>query len=795
MKSLLYYTRMYEALSKYIRAADYLSAIQIYLQSNFLLEQPLAPDHIKARLLGHWGTCPGINFTYAHLNRAIINYDLDMLFVLGPGHGFPAIQANLFLEGTLSHFYKDIPRNTIGLAHMAGQFSWPYGFPSHSNPEAPGVILEGGELGYALSTAFGAVLDNPKLIATCLIGDGEFETGPTATAWHTNKLLDPATNGAVLPILHLNGYKISGPTFAGRMSDEELTALFTGYGYEPHIVDAYVEEDVHAKMASVLDESIAAIRFTQHCAREGTLHNPPKWPMIILRTPKGWHSIAELDGKRLTDNHASHQVIAELAKTNDEHLAALETWLRSYRFEELFDGENFIDDIESLVPPPNRRMGNTPHARSGDGVYQKLVLPPVAHYAATGTCNLDDPICGMESSMEKVGAYLRDVMKLNADARNVRLMSPDETYSNKIHAVFEYTTRSFVWPLRPWDKDISRDGRVLEMLSEHTLQGLLQGYILTGRHGVLVSYEAFVQIIASMTDQYAKFLKIARGVSWRGPIASLNYILTSTGWRQEHNGFSHQNPGFIDGVLQRQSDFTNVYFPADANLALAAFARMLGSEQEINVMVCEKRPLPIWRTATEATKDIEHGIAIWDFASDEDPHMVFASAGDYPTQETLAAVSIVRAEIPAFRMRYVNISALCGGGLGNSTHQVLRHEFADYFTEKKQVRINFHGYPQTIKQILFDYGCDANRFKVHGYEESGSTTTAFDMMVRNHVDRYHLAMEAFSIAEDERVITAQEAKRLRTLYEAKLHEHRQYIILHGDDPAEITNWTWRHAHS
>ncbi|MFN3693124.1 MAG: phosphoketolase family protein [Candidatus Paceibacteria bacterium] len=781
---------MREALLEYIRAADYLSAIQIYLQANFLLEEPLAPEHVKSRLLGHWGTCPGINFTYAHLNRAIVARDLDMLFVLGPGHGFPAIQANLFLEGTLSQYYEKIPRTEAGLSYLAGQFSWPYGFPSHSNPEAPGVILEGGELGYALATAYGAVLDNPSLIAACLIGDGEFETGPTATAWHLNKLVDPATNGAVLPILHLNGYKISGPTFAGRMSDEELTALFIGYGYEPHIVDAYTEADVHTRMMEVLDTAVSAIQFTQYIAREGNLKEPPRWPMIILRTPKGWHSIPELDGKRIEDNHTSHQVIAEFAKTNETHLAALETWLRSYHFDELFSGQGFTAGIESLVPSPERRMGNSAYARGGQPHYQKLVLPDTSAYSSGNTCNLDDPICGMESSMEKIGAYLRDTMTLNADRRNLRLMSPDETYSNKIHAVFETTTRSFLWPLKPWDKDISRDGRVLEMLSEHSLQGLLQGYVLTGRHGLLVSYEAFAQIVASMTDQYAKFLKIARQVPWRGTIASLNYILTSTGWRQEHNGFSHQNPGFIDGVLQRQSDFTNVYFPADANLALAAFARMMDSEREINVMVCEKRPLPIWRTATEAKRDIDMGIAIWDFATDNDPHMVFASAGDYPTQETLAAISIVRREIPAFRMRYVNINALSGGGLGNSKHLVLRHEFEDYFTEDKPVRINFHGYPQTIKQILFDYGGDATRFTVHGYEESGSTTTAFDMMVRNHVDRYHLAMEAFAIAEHARVITAQEAKQLRDVYQEKLESHRAYIIEHGDDPIEITNWTW-----
>ncbi len=781
---------MVDALSKYIRAADYLSAIQIYLQDNFLLSSSLSAEDIKSRLLGHWGTCPGINFTYAHLNRAIIAHDLDMLFVLGPGHGFPAIQANLFLEGTLSQYYPDIPRSANGIAIMAGKFSWPYGFPSHSNPEAPGVILEGGELGYSLATAYGAVLDNPRLIAACLVGDGESETGPTATAWHCNKLVDPATNGAVLPILHLNGYKISGPTIYGRMSDEELTALFTGYGYEPVIVDAYTTDTIHERMMTVLDEAIASIQFTQHCAREGTLHKPPKWPMIILRTPKGWHSIDQLEGKRLEDNHASHQVIAEFAKTNDVHLTALANWLASYHFSDLFVDDSFIDEIESLVPASHRRMGNNAHAHGGIPHYQPLHLPLVSNYTSNSTCNLDDPICGMESSMEKIGAYLRDVMIENESTRNIRLFSPDETYSNKIHAVFEATKRTFLWPLKPWDKDIARDGRVIEMLSEHTLQGMLQGYILTGRHGLLVSYEAFAQVIASMTDQYAKFLKIAREVSWRGTTASLNYILTSTGWRQEHNGFSHQNPGFIDGVLQRQSDFTNVYFPADANLALTTFARMLASEQQINVMVCEKRPLPIWRTTAEAVRDIESGIAVWDFASDDDPHMVFASAGDYPTQETLAAISIVRREIPAFRMRYVNINALSGRGLGNSTHRVLRHEFADYFTDNRQVRINFHGYPQTIKQILFDYGCDANRFVVHGYEESGSTTTAFDMMVRNHVDRYHLAMEAFAIAEDERVISAEEARRLKTIYEAKLADHRAYIIEYGDDPLDITNWAW-----
>jgi xylulose-5-phosphate/fructose-6-phosphate phosphoketolase len=777
-------------IEKYLRAANYLSAAQIYLQDNFFLKDPLKPEHIKARLLGHWGTCPGVNFTYAHLNQAIIEHDVEMMFVLGPGHGFPAIQANLFLEGTLSKYYDHVPRTASGIGLMIKKFSWPYGFPSHSNPEAPGVILEGGELGYSLSTSFGTVLDNPDLIVACLVGDGEAETGPTATAWHLNKLLDPATNGAVLPILHLNGYKISGPTFMGRMSDEELTHLFTGYGYKPIIVDAFVEKDASDTMKKAIDDALKIIHYTQRTARKGTSKGNPEWPMIILRSPKGWGSIPELDGKRLTDNHYSHQVIAEEARTNPEHLQALETWLKSYRFNEIFDGESFDSDIQALVPVENRRMGDNSHARGGSPHYRPLILPSLETYSHKECCDLNAPICGMESSMEKVGAYLRDIMKENEEFRNVRLFSPDETYSNKIHAVFEYTKRAFVWPHREWDKDLAHDGRVLEMLSEHSLQGLLQGYVLTGRHGLFVSYEAFVQIVASMADQYAKFLKIAREVKWRGTIPSLNYILTSTGWRQEHNGFSHQNPGFIDGVLQRQGGFTNVYFPADANTALVVFKTMMKSEQEINVMVCEKRPLPIWRTLGEAKKDVLESVSIWDFASDADPDVVFSAAGDYPTLEVLAAISLLRKHVPELKTRFVNITSLSGLGMGHSNKQVLRHDFDHYYTEDKPVIINFHGYPQTIKQVLFDYGVDARRFSVHGYEEVGSTTTAFDMMVRNRVDRFHLALEAVADAYELGIINKDKMQEITSFFQDELAAHRAYVIEHGDDPAEITNWVW-----
>lgn len=780
---------MSEAISKFLRAVNYLSAAQIYLQDNFLLEEDLKPEHIKSRLLGHWGTCPGINFVYAHMNRAIMAHDVESLFVLGPGHGFPAIQANLFLEGTLSKYYPEVPRTSEGIAYMSKLFSWPYGFPSHSNPTAPGVILEGGELGYALATAYGAILDNPNLIIPALIGDGEAETGPTATAWHLNKLIDPATNGAVLPILHVNGYKISGPTFFGRMSDDELKSLFWGYGYEPHIVDAYAQEDIHARMSEVMDEAIKAIRFTQHCAREMSLTENPRFPMIVLRTPKGWNSISELSGKKIEDNHYSHQVIAEKAKTDEEHLAALDTWLRSYDFNELFDGNGFDADIESLIPTPERRMGDSNHTMGGAPHYRPLNLPEVKDYACTKTCRADGG-CGDLSSMEAIGQYVRDVMKSNEGERNFRLMSPDETYSNKLHAVFEHTGRSFVWPHRDWDQDLVWDGRVMEMLSEHSLQGLMQGYVLTGRHAIFASYEAFVQIVGSMADQYAKFLGIAREVSWRDDVPSLNYILTSSGWRQEHNGFSHQNPGFIDEMLQRQGCFVNVYFPPDANSSLAVINRCLASKNEMNVIVVGKRPMPCWRSQEEAVQDIIEGIKIWDFASQDDPHMVFAAVGDYLTRETLAAISIIKEDIPDMRLRFVNINSLSALGMGHSGCRVLPHDINYYFTPDKAVLINFHGYPQTMKQVLFDYGCEATRFDIRGYEEQGSTTTAFDMQVRNRTDRYHLAMAAVGAAQKEGVILQDRHDELIGKYKAILADHKEYIIEHGDDPEEITNWSW-----
>lgn len=781
---------MHSHIDTFLRAADYLSAVQIYLKDNFLLEEPLKPEHIKERLLGHWGTCPGINFVYAHMNRAIKAHDLDMLFVLGPGHGFPAIQANLFLEGTLSEFYPEVPRNASGISHMAKQFSWPYGFPSHSNPGAPGVILEGGELGYSLSTSYGAILDNPNLIVTCLVGDGEAETGPTATAWHLSKLIDPGTSGAVLPILHLNGYKISGPTLFGRMEDKDLIKLFEGYGYEPHIVDVYEEKDPHSRMVKVVDESIETIRKIQHEAREGDLQGQPRFPMIIFRSPKGWNSIKELKGERIEDNHLSHQVIAAGAREDEVELEALETWLKSYKFEDLFDGKKFHADIDALIPDEHRRMGRNPHAHGGPSTYKPLVLPDVTPNSTSGTCRPDGGACGDESSMGAIGKYLRDVMKENKEDRNLRLFSPDETYSNKLDPVFEITKRSFMLPRKEWDKDMAQDGMVIEMLSEHSLQGLMQGYTLTGRHSVFASYEAFVPIVTSMADQYSKFLSVARDIPWRGDIPSVNYVLTSGAWRQEHNGFSHQNPGFIDDMLQRQGCFVNVYFPADMNTALVVAERMLRSKNEMNIIVLGKRPVPCWRTLAEATRDVEEGISTWDFASDEDPHMVFCSVGDYLTKETLAAITILKEEVPEMKLRFVNIASLSALGLGDGQCRVLPHEIDHYFTKDKHVIVNFHGYPQTIKQILFDYGYDAERMKVHGYKEQGSTTTSFDMFVRNESDRYHLVMEAAECAEKDGLISLEKKEEIVAKYTQKLADHRTYIMEHGTDPDDIKNWTW-----
>lgn len=773
-----------EAIKKYVRAANYISAAQIYLRSNFLLEDKLSPDDIKPRLLGHWGTCPGINFLYANLNYLIKKHAIDMMFVLGPGHGFPALQANLFMEGTLHKFYPSATSNLDGLGYMVGNFSWPYGFPSHANPGAPGVILEGGELGYSLSTSYGAALDNPNLVVACLVGDGEAETGPTATAWHLNKFVDPAINGAVLPILHLNGYKISGPTIFGRMSNRELKSLFYGYGYEPVIVEG-TDKVIYERMMNVLEDSYQKIRAIQTKARNGQAVVSPRFPMIILRTPKGWTGIKKLKGEKIEGNALSHQVVAPLAKTDKTELKALEKWLRSYKFEELFNaGNGFNDEVKSLVPEEGFKMGSSRHTLGGE-IMKNLLLPKVQEFMEDASV----PGTIGSSSMVRTGLYLNEVFKLNKDQANFRLFSPDETYSNKLQTVFQTTARAFTWPIKEWDKDLTPSGRVIEMLSEHSLQGLMQGYALTGRYGIFATYEAFVQIVSSMVDQYAKFLKQSREFPWRGDIPSLNYILTSSGWRQEHNGFSHQNPGFISDIAQKISCSTHVYFPPDGNTTLAVLERCLTSKNGINLIVAGKTLEPRWLTPELASRQLEQGMMVWDFASEDNPDIVFSAAGEYLTKEALAALDAIKYHTPEARVRFVSILELTSLGLGNAESKNPL-SFDELFTRDKPVIFNFHGYPQVLKQTLFNTQEKTDRFSVHGYIENGSTTTPFDMQIRNETSRYHLIIEAYQKLAKNGVVEQSKADDIIAQYKTKIQEHGEFIRKNGVDPEEIEKWQW-----
>lgn len=775
-----------ENIKKYVRAANYLSASQIYLQSNFLLKEKLTFDDIKTRLLGHWGTCPGINFTYGCLNNLIKKTDANMMFVLGPGHGFPAIQSNVFLEGTLGKYYKEAQVDETGIAYISKNFSWPYGFPSHSSPATPGVILEGGELGYSLSTSYGAVLDNPDLIAACLIGDGEAETAALATSWHLNKFIDPAKNGVVLPILHLNGYKISGPTIFGRMKNSDLKNLFKGYGYEPIIVEGH-NDKVYEKMVKALDEAYVSIKSIQKEAREN-LEKPRedyyRFPMIVLKTPKGWTGIKNLKGEKIEGNSLSHQVVGKEMKTDKVELKALLKWMKSYKFDELFNSETgFSADVLANIPKEGYRMGDnqaTFGIKKGDHS-RDLNLPKVESFETR-----KEDTAG---SMYKIGAYFADVVKLNQEKRNFRLFSPDETYSNRLQDMFKYTTRAFTGKIESWDKDMSRDGRVIEMLSENSLQGLAQGYAVTGRYGVFASYESFIEIVSSMTEQYSKFLKIARKTEWRGDIPSMNYIVSSTGWRQEHNGFSHQNPGFIDGLLQKHNDFTNVYFPADANEAVLIAEKCLSSKNEINVIVAEKTFEPVWLSMVDAKREVENGLSIWDFASDENPDIVFSSCGQYLAKEALAAVQLLKEEAREAKVRFINIVELSPNSIGNSK-RITQLDFEKYFTKDKPVIFNFHGYPETLKQIVFDYQNSQDRITVHGYMESGSTTTPLDLHIRNKTDRYNLFIEAAEKLAKNGVIERTKADNLVGKYNQKIKEHKEYIMRVGDDPEEILNWRW-----
>ncbi|MEI6850689.1 MAG: phosphoketolase family protein [Candidatus Saccharibacteria bacterium] len=767
------------------RATDYLTAAQIFLQDNFLLERPLTADDIKPRLLGHWGSGPGVNLIYSHLNKLVKKYGQEMMFVLGPGHAFPALQANLFLEGSLGEFYPKATHTYDGIGYICRNFSWPYGFPSHSNPGTPGVILEGGELGYSLSNSYGAVLDNPNLIVACLVGDGEAETGPAAGAWHINKLIDPKTNGTVLPILHLNGYKISAPTIFGRMSDDELKSLFWGYGYEPRIVSG---DNLDEQMEQTLDWAHELIWSIKNNTETIT---SPRMPMIIMRTLKGWGGVKELNGQKIEGNCLSHQVVLMEAKTDPKQLKLLEDWLRSYKFNELFDRKNgFGDFVKNIVPEKNQRMGMSPHAHGGEPVYKPLVLPSAEQFAEEATI----PGTIGSSSMIRSGLYLNEVFKLNEDTRNFRFMSPDETYSNKLNGIFEQASRAWVWPYESWDKDMKPSGRVMEMLSEHNLQGLAQGYILTGRHSVFASYEAFVQVIASMMDQYAKFIKRTSDFEWRGDFPSLNYILTSSGWRQDHNGFSHQNPGFIDDVLRRQGDFVDVFFPADGNTTLVVLEHMLSSVKKINVMVAGKTQEPRWLTTDLARKQLKDSIMTWDFASDVNPDVVLAGIGDYPTKEVLAAISLSKKEWPDVRLRCVNINSLTSSGsshgLGRCGDYISEQEFNLQFTPDKPVICNFHGYPETLKSILFNYTVNPVRFDVRGYIEEGSTTTPFDMHVRNKTSRYHMVIAVFEKLAAANRIPKEAAQNIIIKYQNLIIENTEYIKKNGIDMPEIDNWKW-----
>jgi xylulose-5-phosphate/fructose-6-phosphate phosphoketolase len=768
------------------RAANYLSVGQIYLLDNPLLREPLKLEHVKPRLLGHWGTTPGLNFIYAHLNRAIKAQDLEMIYVTGPGHGGPGLVANTWLEGTYSEFYPNVPQNAEGMKRLFRQFSFPGGIPSHVAPETPGSIHEGGELGYALAHAFGAAFDNPGLIVVCVVGDGEAETGPLATAWHSNKFLNPASDGAVLPILHLNGYKIANPTVLARIPHDELKSLLIGYGYRPHFVEGDDPAAMHQLMAATLDTALAEIRAIQNDARTGGNVRCPTWPMIVLRTPKGWTGPKEVDGKKTEGSWRSHQVpFAELA-TKPGHLKLLEQWMKSYRPEELFDDEGvLIPPLRELAPGGARRMGANPHANGGV-LLRDLRLPDFRDYAL----NVSSPGAVDGEATRTMGTFLRDVMKLNDSTRNFRVMGPDETASNRLGALFEATNRRWLAESSPEDDHLSPDGRVMEILSEHTCQGWLEGYLLTGRHGLFSCYEAFIHIVDSMFNQHAKWLKVAsRDIPWRRPIASLNYLLTSHVWRQDHNGFSHQDPGFIDHVVNKKADIIRVYLAPDANTLLCVADKCLRSRNLVNVIVAGKQPQPQWLDMDAAVKHVSAGIGMWEWASNDrggEPDVVLAAAGDVPTIEVLAAIDLLRQHAPELKMRMINVVDLMTlQPKEEHPHGLSDWDFDALFTTDKPVIFAYHGYPWLIHRLTYRR-TNHHNLHVRGYKEEGTTTTPFDMLVRNDMDRFHLVADVV----DRVPALGYRAAHLKQLVRDKRIEHREYIRRHGEDMPEIRDWRW-----
>jgi len=774
-----------ELMDAYWRAANYLSVGQIYLYDNPLLKEPLKLEHIKPRLLGHWGTTPGLNFIYVHLNRVIKKYDLNMIFITGPGHGGPAVVANTYLEGTYTEFYPNITQDEEGLKKLFKQFSFPGGIPSHAAPETPGSIHEGGELGYALSHAYGAAFDNPDLIVACVVGDGEAETGPLATAWHSNKFLNPVNDGAVLPILHLNGYKIANPTILARISREELESLFTGYGYKPYFVEGSDPEVMHRLMAETLDTVIEEIRAIQEDARTNGIQRRPRWPMIILRTPKGWTGPKEVDGLKVEDFWRSHQVPVSDLASRPEHIKILEQWMKSYRPEELFDENGRLKpELSKLAPEGERRMGANPHANGGI-LLKDLKMPDFRDYA------IEVPAPGKvyAEATRVLGQFLRDVMRLNMDQRNFRVFGPDETASNRLSALFEATDRTWMGETIPEDDHLSPDGRVMEILSEHTCQGWLEGYLLTGRHGFFSCYEAFIHIVDSMFNQHAKWLKVSKEIPWRRPIASLNYLLTSHVWRQDHNGFSHQDPGFIDHVVNKKADIVRVYFPPDANTLLSVADHCLRSRDYVNVIVAGKQLQPQWLNMDEAIKHCTSGIGIWEWASNDrgaEPDVVMACAGDVPTIETLAAVDILREYVPDLKIRVVNVVDLMTlQPKEEHPHGLSDREFDTIFTTDRPIIFAYHGYPWLIHRLTYRRTNHRN-LHVRGYKEEGTTTTPFDMAVRNDLDRFHLVMDVI----DRVPKLGHSAAYLKQAMRDKLIEHKEYISKYGEDMPEIREWTW-----
>jgi xylulose-5-phosphate/fructose-6-phosphate phosphoketolase len=767
----------------YWRAANYLSVGQIYLLDNPLLRETLRPEHIKPRLLGHWGTTPGLNFIYAHMNRVIKRYDLNAIFVCGPGHGGPAVVANTYLEGTYTELYPNVTQDERGMRRLFKQFSFPGGIPSHASPETPGSIHEGGELGYALAHAYGAVFDNPDLLACCVVGDGEAETGALAASWHSNKFLNPAHDGAVLPILHLNGYKIAGPTVLARIPDDELFALFKGYGYDPVLLAGDDPAEMHEKMAVALDCAIERIREIQSQARASGFKERPAWPMLILRTPKGWTGPKIVDGVQIEGTFRAHQVPITDVITNAKHRDALEEWMRSYHPEELFDETGRVrGDLAELAPTGERRMGANPHANGGL-LLQDLAMPDFRDYAV----RVEKPGAVQSESTRILGTFLRDVMKLNTG--RFRVVGPDETASNRLGALFEVTDRTSTAQILPTDDHVSPDGRVMEILSEHLCQGWLEGYLLTGRHGFFSCYEAFTHIIDSMFNQHAKWLKSIRCIDWRRPIASLNYLLTSHVWRQDQNGFSHQDPGFIDHVVNKKADVVRVYLPPDANTLLSVADHCLRSRNYVNVIVAGKQPEWQWLDMDAAIKHCSIGLGIWEWASNDEgaePDVVMACAGDVPTLETLGAVQFLRERLPELKMRVVNVVDLMTlQPASEHPHGLSDKEFDSIFTTDKPIVFAFHGYPWLIHRLTYRR-TNHDNLHVRGYKEEGTTTTPFDMAVKNDLDRLHLAGDVI-----DRVPHLQEqAAHIKQYIRDKLVEHKMYIEEFGDDLPEIRNWRW-----